>query len=105
VPSLVIAFAESALRDLEDILVWHAEQGAPHVGERSVRQVFRRVEALAEHPDLGSAVPEFDQAILRELIDPPYRIVCRRQPERISIVRVWRSERLQRLAGDDAQSP
>lgn len=59
--------------------------------------MLQRIQALAEHPDMGRAVPEFDQSFLRELIHPPFRIVYRRDPQRVSIVRVWRSERLLHL--------
>jgi hypothetical protein len=31
---------------------------------------------------------------LRELIRPPFRIVYRRDPKQVSVVRIWRSERL-----------
>jgi plasmid stabilization system protein ParE len=62
-----------------------------------VRAVFERVEALAAHPDLGRVVPEFGQAYLRELVEPPFRIVYRRDPGRVRVVRVWRSERTLQL--------
>lgn len=101
-PRVVISFAESALRDLEEVRAWCAEQGVPDVGTRLVAEVFQRVQALAEHPDMGRVVPEFDQAFLRELMQPPFRIVYRRDPQRVRIVRVWRSERLLCLpAGND----
>lgn len=48
---------------------------------------------LREHPELGQFVPEFDQLFLRKLVHPPYRIVYRRDPKQVRIVRVWRSER------------
>lgn len=66
-----ISFAESALRDLEDLRAWYLEQGVPEVGTRLVVEVFQRVQSLADHPDMGRVVPEFDQAFLRELIHPP----------------------------------
>ena len=91
---MVIGFAESALRDLEDVKAWYAEQGVPGVGMRLVEEVFQRVQALADHPDMGRMVPEFDQPFLRELIHPPFHIVYRRDPRRVRIVRIWRSERL-----------
>ncbi len=96
-PPMVISFAESALSDLEAVRDWYTEQGVPDVGARLVVEVFQRVQALAAHPDMGRAVPEFDQPFLRELIHPPFRIVYRRDPQRVRIVRVWRSERLLRL--------
>ena len=100
-PRIAISFAESALRDLEDIRVWYAEQGVPDVGARLVSEVFQRVQALADHPDMGRVVPEFEQPFLRELIHPPFRIVYRRDLQRVRIVRVWRSERLLHLPTED----
>jgi plasmid stabilization system protein ParE len=94
-----IGFAESALVDLEELRAWYAEQGAPEVGERLVAEIFERVAALADHPDMGRVVPEFDQPFLRELIHSPFRIVYRRESARVRVVRVWRSERLLRLVG------
>jgi plasmid stabilization system protein ParE len=63
----------------------------------SSRRFLRRVEDLAHHPDIGRVVPEFEQPVLRDLIQPPFRVVYRREPERVRVVRVWRSERLLRL--------
>lgn len=92
-PSTTISFAESALRGLEEVRVWYTEQGVPEVGVRLVAELFERVQVLADHPELGRVVPEFDQPFLRELIHPPFRIVYRRDPRRVRVVRVWRSER------------
>ena len=94
---MVISFAESALHDLEEIRIWYADQGVPEIGTRFLTEIFQRVEGLAEHPDMGRTVPEFAQPFLRELIHPPFRIVYRRDPQRVRVVRVWRSERLLRL--------
>ncbi|MHB1529509.1 MAG: type II toxin-antitoxin system RelE/ParE family toxin [Acidiferrobacteraceae bacterium] len=91
---VVISIAESTLRDLEAVRAWYTEQGVPDAGARLVIEVFQRIQALADHPDVGRVVPEFDQPFLRELIHPPFRIVYRRDPQRVRIVRVWRSERL-----------
>ena len=50
---------------------------------------------------MGRIVPEFDQPFLRELIHPPVRIVYCREPTRVRIVRVWRSERVLALPDDE----
>ncbi len=92
-----ISFAESALGDLEGIREWYADEGVAEVGDRFVGEIFERVEILAEHPEIGRIVPEFEHPHLRELIHPPFRIVYRHDPKRIQIIRVWRSERLLRL--------
>ena len=89
-----IRFAESAITDLETIRDWYAEQGVPDVGDQLIRQIVNRIEALADHPAMGRIVPEFAQPFLRELIQPPFRIVYRTEPNLVRVVRVWRSERL-----------
>ena len=99
-PKVGIRFAESALTDLEAIRTWYAEQGVPDIGEEFVEEIVTRIEALVDHPDIGRIVPEFEQPFLRELIHPPFRIVYRRDPKHVRIVRVWRSERLLALPED-----
>ena len=96
-PRVVISFAESALRDLEEIKAWYAGQGVSDIGERLVAEIFQRVEMFVDHPDIGWVVPEFEQSFLRELIHPPFRIVYRHDTRRVKVVRVWRSERLLHL--------
>ncbi len=96
-PRVVISFAESALRDLEEIKVSYAGHGVSDIGERLVAEIFQRVEMLVDHPDIGRVVPEFEQSFLRELIHPPLRIVYRHDTKRVKVVRVWRSERLLHL--------
>jgi plasmid stabilization system protein ParE len=95
---VAIRIAESALADLESIRTWYAEQDVPEVGERLIGEIVASIEALVDHPDMGRIVPEFDQCFLRELIRPPFRIVYRRDPAHVRVVRVWRCERLLELS-------
>ncbi|HXV63107.1 MAG TPA: type II toxin-antitoxin system RelE/ParE family toxin [Vicinamibacteria bacterium] len=92
-----VTLAESAVRDLEEIVAHYKEQGVPDLGADLVAVILDRIESLSDYPDSGRVVPKFDNPRLRELIHPPFRIVCRRDEERIRIVRVWRSERVLRL--------
>ena len=92
-PSTEIRLTESALNDLEEMREWYRQEGVPEVGDRFVAEIFERIEALRNHPEMGRIVPEFEQPILRELIHDPFRIVYRRDPGLVRIVRVWRSER------------
>lgn len=102
-PRLTIRLVESAIADLAAIRSWYSDQGAPDIGDRLVKDIVTRVEMLRRHPDMGRPVPEFDQPFLRELIHPPFRIIYRRDPKHVRIVRVWRSERLlARLEDDEA---
>lgn len=99
-PRRAVAFAESALRDLGEIRAWYVEPGVPEIGDRLVAEIVLQVGHLADHPDLGRVVPEFDQPFLRERIHPPFRIVYRRDPAHVRVVRVWRSECLLHLSSD-----
>ena len=101
-PKVAIRFAESALVDLEELRVWYENQQVPEVGERLLREILASIEALMQHPDIGRVVPEFGQAFLRELIRPPFRIVYRRDPKQVRVVRVWRSERLLELPAGES---
>jgi len=89
-----VTFAESASDNLQEVLDWYASQLVPEVGRRLVAGVIAHVEQLQEFPDSGKVVPEFDTPWLRELEYPPFRIVYRRDPDRVRIVAVWRAERL-----------
>jgi plasmid stabilization system protein ParE len=91
---ITISFAASALEDLEEILAYYKEQAVPHAGQRLVSGFVADIELLASQPEMGRVVPEFELDFLRELIRPPFRIVCRRDSNRIRIVRIWRSERM-----------
>ena len=94
---LPVTLAEAAVTDLEELRAYYREQQVPEVGERFIREIIALIEELPAHPERGRVVPEFGQPWLRELIHPPFRIVYRRAAERLSIVRVWRAERLLRL--------
>ncbi len=88
------------MTDMGEIGEWYSEQGVPEVGERLVGEIVHRIEALKDHPDLGRVVPEFDQAAIRELIFPPFRIVYRRDSKGVRVVCIWRSEHLLRLPSE-----
>lgn len=92
-----VTLAESAVRDLEEIVSYYQKKGVPDMGSRLVTEILARIDTLRDLPDSGRIVPEFGSPGLRELLHPPFRIVYRREPRRVRVVRVWRSERLLRL--------
>ena len=63
-PKVAVRFAESAVRDLEGVRSWYAQQDVPDVGDRLVREIVTRIDALREHPEMGRIVPEFDSEVL-----------------------------------------
>jgi len=89
-----VCLTDSAVNDLRELHRYYEEQLVPEVGQRFVAEILERIEALSENPDIGRVVPEFATDNIRELIHKPYRVVYLREPLSISIIRVWRSERI-----------
>jgi plasmid stabilization system protein ParE len=92
-----ITFAESAIRDLEDVQAYYAGEGLPDAGKRLVAEIMSASERLSSHPRSGRVVPEFNVEHLREIVYPPFRLVYRHDKNKMRIVRIWRSERLLRM--------
>ena len=89
--AVITSLARSALRDLEEMQVRHAEQGTPEVGFQVAAELLECIKALAEQPVAGRVVPEFGESFLREQIHPPFRIIYHFAPHRVRVVRVWNS--------------
>ena len=89
-----LVLTESALEDLQAILTWYEKEKVPEVGEKLVDEILLRTEQITDHPESGRIVPEFQNPLLRELIQTPFRIVYLLEDERCLLIRVWRSERL-----------
>ncbi len=92
-----ITLAVSAVHDLEAIRIWYADQQVPEVGERLLEEILSAVERLSDFPESGRIVPEFGIVNLREVLQPPFRIVYRLGRRQVRVVRVWRSERTIRI--------
>jgi len=90
-----IQFSPSALNDLQTIAAWYNDQGVPDIGRQTLTNLMNATKKLADYPEMGRVVPEFNISTLRELIRPPFRIVYRIEaPQTISVIRIWRSERM-----------
>jgi len=93
-----IQFAPSALEDMQNIDFYYKEQGVPNIGKEIITELLTAVNELNLYPKMGRIVPEFNISNLRELIHPPFRVVYKLEKnQRISIIRIWRSERLLKL--------
>jgi toxin ParE1/3/4 len=90
---IATTFTASAVKDMERIREWYSEQQAAVAGKRLMMNIITQVERLSDFPESGRIVPEFGIANLREIILSPFRIVYRLDKNRVSIVRIWRSER------------
>lgn len=93
-----LSFSKSAIEDLQNIKEYYQGQGIPQIGQDFIASIVEHVETLASHPDIGRVVPEFNDDSIRELIHSPFRVIYLRETQSIKIIRVWRSERLLKLA-------
>src|SRR5689334_16338848 len=58
-------------------------------------ELIQRVEALQNLPEMGRVLPERRDALLREIVIRPYRIIYRLNHEQqaIQIIRIWHAAR------------
>ncbi len=96
-----VVVTQSAFDDLESIKEYYFDEGAPHSREKFQREIVAHIQRLKTHPDIGRTVPELNTPSIRELIHPPFRIVYLREESTVRIIRVWRSERLLVLPGEE----
>lgn len=80
------------MRELEESLNFIARE-APEAADRIGHKVHAAVGRLARFPDLGRTVPEIEDPSMREIIEPPFRVMYERQEDVIRILAVLRSER------------
>ena len=82
-----------ALRDVESIRVYIA-QDSRRVPDLVAGRIMKAVERLREFPESGRRVPERNGPEIREVIEPPYRIVYRLRTDVVEVVTVFRGSRL-----------
>jgi plasmid stabilization system protein ParE len=89
---MTVNWTESALADLRAIEAYISRH-SPQYGRSMVERIFARTGQLADFPQLGAMVPEYENESLRELLERPYRIVYRALPDRIDVVAVVHAAR------------
>jgi plasmid stabilization system protein ParE len=89
-----IIWSRQARDDLRDIVTFIAEDNQP-VAESFGFRLMAKVDLLAQFPEIGRMVPEEQDANIREIIFPPYRIVYRVLAENhlVAIARIWHGAR------------
>lgn len=66
----------------------HIAQDAPFYAMSVVDRITRRSQQIAEFPDSGRAVPEYESDDVREVIETPYRIISTIRGEQIDVVAI-----------------
>ncbi|HZD40456.1 MAG TPA: type II toxin-antitoxin system RelE/ParE family toxin [Terriglobales bacterium] len=88
-----IIWTEPALADLDAIADYIALDN-PEAAKNLVRNVFRHVDQLADHPRSGSKPEELKGWRYRQIVEPPCRIFYREEGSRVFILYVMRGQML-----------
>jgi toxin ParE1/3/4 len=87
-----VIWTEPALNDLDAIADYIALEN-PSAARELVQRVFKHVEQLIAHPDSGSKPEELRGWRYRQIIEPPCRVLYRRDRRTVYILYVMRGER------------
>jgi plasmid stabilization system protein ParE len=89
-----LIWSPAARDDLHDIVVFIARDDSDRAMSFGYK-LISEIDRLQEFPESGRIVPEYRNAVIREIIFRPYRIVYRVHPDSkvCEIARVWHSAR------------
>ena len=89
-----VALSPSARRDLRDI-VRYISLDSPDRAIAFGQFLVSNTKKLADFPELGRIVPEFENSLIREIVVRSYRVVYRLDyvNQRIEVVRFWHAAR------------
>lgn len=82
-----VHWSDVALQHLAHISLYIGRT-SPLYADRMIERILRRVEALAEFPDLGLRTSEYQDVNVREVFESPYRILYLAQPTRVDILAI-----------------
>jgi plasmid stabilization system protein ParE len=92
-----VIWSPQALHDLESIRDFIARDSPLYAG-LVIQRLVASVERLGAFPKSGRVVPELGRSDVREVIQPPFRIVYRLSGDGVEVATVFRSSRLFRGA-------
>lgn len=82
-----IIWTEFAIEDVKSIHDYISKDSKVYA-DRLIEKLISRVDQLGSNPRSGRIVPEFNNEIIRELIEGNYRIIYKINLDSIGIVRV-----------------
>ena len=88
-----VCWTDEALRHLDDIHR-HIAGDSPFYARRMVDKITRRSRQIGAFPQSGRMVPEYQDIDVREVVEPPYRIVYRVTAGRVDVLAVFHGARL-----------
>ena len=88
-----VYWTDEALKHLDSIHR-HIAEDSPVYARRMVDKVTRRSRQIGAFPRSGRMVPEYRDIDIREVVEPPYRVVYRVTPDRVDVLAVFHGARL-----------
>lgn len=82
-----VVWTRNATRELRSIHDYIAQNSRKYA-QGMVNRITRRTRSLAQFPQLGPQVPEYEDETIRELLEHPYRIIYRIHGEQVQILSV-----------------
>lgn len=91
-----IVWTELSIQDLKEVFDYIVDDSIRYATITSNR-IYNRVQPIADNPYMGRMVPEFNEKMIRELIEGNYRIIYRiKSDTQVDILRVYHVARLLR---------
>ena len=76
-----------------DAIHHYIAQNSPEYAKLMVDRLTRRSQQIAEFPQSGRVVPEYQMEQIREVIESPYRIIYYIKPDQIDVLAVVHAAR------------
>jgi toxin ParE1/3/4 len=89
---MIVHWTETAIKHLTAIYQYIALD-SPIYAQRMADKIVRRSEQIGIFPHSGRQVPEYEAPDIREIIEPPYRIIYRVKTDQIDVLAVIHSAR------------
>ena len=87
-----VVWTDAAKRNLRTIHDYIA-QNSPAYAQRMVDRLTNRSKQIGVFPLSGRVVPEFEVGQIREVFQPPYRIIYHIRPDHVDVIAVLHMSR------------
>lgn len=89
---MIVVSTETALDHLA-VIKQYISQTSQIYAEQVVRRIFDRGKQLEASPESGRVVPEVGKPEVREVMEPPYRVIYRLKGDGVEVVAVVHARR------------
>jgi plasmid stabilization system protein ParE len=88
-----VVWSETAIAHLTEIYEY-ISRNSPRYARRTVDRITARSKQISAFPESGEIVPEYNDPVIREVIEGPYRLIYRTELDRVSVISVIHGARI-----------